>query len=359
MENEKKIVQGEQSVGEAKTTAPEQVCEQAGEQGENIPQNGMKKRRMSKQLLAVIISVSLVLVILGTVLIVNLVRNRRPPDLESVRARFEELVDASFEVNEVLFGNGPATYPRVNVTLCDHDVEFWGDTHTIYYKIFRDDSVGIVVAYWYYVVIPETHGEETSYVAYDILSGEMIGSAGYEKYRYAEKSTEEREGYIYHDKKSGYYYYPLEGYVEPTFSYGDGDEEEYDYVMLEEKYQSVEEIRAAAEAVYSASYLSAVYEGLFTGIAFSDQTNGVLFARYRNHEKDGVSYLQKCNLVEALVLPQRRYDYSTMRIAQGSKAAYVLVEMESYIVGKEEERSTVKLAFARENGVWYLDGPTY
>ena len=72
-----------------------------------------RKLKMTKQLLSVIIAVSLVLLTLITVLVVNLVRDRRPPELEEVRDIFENLIEVSPEVNELLFGKGLPTYPRV------------------------------------------------------------------------------------------------------------------------------------------------------------------------------------------------------------------------------------------------------
>ncbi len=363
MENEKNLerlhAENEACKDAPRECAPTEEGEDSTGEIEKTTADGAKKRKLPKQLWAAIIAVALVLVILATVLLVNLLRNRRPPALETVRERFEALVEGSYEVNEVLFGKGPATYPRVDVELNDYKVEFNGGTHTIYYKVFSDSRVGTVIAYWYYVIIPEAVDDETKYVAYDIETGHMIGSSGYEKYRYAEKSREARDGYVYRDESTGYYYYPLENYEEPTFSYSSDDEEEYDYVMLEEPYQSVAQIKEAAEKVYSSAYLSRIYEGLFTGIAYGDTESNVLFARYREKKKDGVTYLQKANVVEGLELPERRYDYSTMQIVDGSKAKYVLVEMESYIVGDEENRTVVKLAFALENGSWYLDSPTY
>ena len=84
-----------------------------------------------------------------------------------------------------------------------------------------------------------------------------------------------------------------------------------------------------------------------------------MYARYRDYEEDGYYYLQKSNIVEGMDLPERRYDYSTMKMAKGSKAKYILIEMESYIVGDEENRTVVTLAFALENGNWFLDSPSY
>ena len=65
------------------------------------------------------------------------------------------------------------------------------------------------------------------------------------------------------------------------------------------------------------------------------------------------------NAVKGRDLPARRYDYDTMRVARGSNSKFMKIEIESYIEGNEQDRVTVKLAFAKENGVWLLDSPTY
>lgn len=326
---------------------------------EYIPANGCKKRGIPKYLLAVIIAVALALTALATVLIVNLTRDRRAPELSEVRERFTALIEASYGVNTVLFGRGLPTYPRVYEEREPHTVTFLGEPYTIYTYSFEDSEIGTVVGYQYYVRIPEDDGEgHTHYVAYDLVTGAALGN-DYARYRFAEKTTEARGGAVY--EANGYYYYDLPDYKEPDFYYTAEDYTDYDYVRADSPYQSVEEIRKAAAAVYANAYLRSVTGALFDGAigAADDPAGTILAARYIDYRKDGVSYLMQSNTVTGYDLPARRYDYGTMRVARGSNSKYMKIEIESYIEGDEQNRTTVRLAFAKENGEWYLDSPTY
>ena len=325
----------------------------------NTPANGCKKRGIPKHLLAVIIAVAAVLIALAAVLIVNLTRDRRAPELSEVKGRFTALIEASYEINTVLFGKGLPTYPRVYEQREPHTVTYLGEQYTIYTYSFEDSEVGTVVGYQYYVRIPEDDGHgNTHYVAYDIASGEALGS-DYALYRFAEKTTEAREGALY--ESGGYYYYALPDYKEPDFYYTADDYTDYDYVRPDSPYQSTEEIRAAAAAVYANAYLRSVTGALLDGAvgAADDPTGTILAARYIDYRKDGIGYLMQSNTVKGHDLPARRYDFDTMRVAKGSNSKYMKIEIESYIEGDEQNRVTVKLAFAKEGGEWYLDSPTY
>lgn len=327
------------------------------------PHTGAKKPKMSKQLIAVIVSVTLVLVILAGVLISGLVRDRRPPELESVRGRFEALIEASAAVNVLLFGDGLPTYPRVYEDLKTFEVTYGAEEkkHTRYYFSIADSTYGTVIAYQYFVQVVEGEGENKTYSYYDIITGVPVAPLKDGPYRFAQKTATAREDLTLLQEKGGYYYYALPDYEDPEFIYEEGDDPYYDYVRADSPYKGVSDIQDAAEAVYSAAYLERLYEGLFTGVAFAEGEEGVLYARYRDYvdpEDDNV-YLQQCNLVKGYALVDRRYDYSTMQIVGGSNAKYVRVEIESYIAGKEQERIVVTLAFALEGGEWFLDNPSY
>ena len=328
-------------------------------QKEKKPRNGAEKRKISKQLLAAIIAVSLVLCILAGILITGLVRDRTPPALDTVRERLVALVETSYEVNDILFGKGLPTFPRVYEDVQPYKTIFQGEEYTSYFFLIDDEEFGTVVAYQYYIRRAEGEEGNKSYVCYDILTGNVVNPLEDGSYRFAQKSREAKESPLYHNEKTGYYYYALPDYKDPEFIYEDTDDKYYDYVRADSPYRSTDDIKAKASQVYSAAYLTQIYENLFTGVAFSGNENGVLYARYRDYTEDGYTYLQKSNVVEGLELPARRYDFSTMRLAKGSTSKYLLVEVESYIVGDEQKRSVVELAFALEGGAWYLDSPTY
>ena len=320
---------------------------------------------MKKKIIAVICALAIVLGALATLLVVRAVRGNDPPELESVRERFEVLILGSAEVNEILFGEGLPTFPRVTEERKAHTVTYKGEEHIIYYYTYTDPEYGDIVAYWYYVRVPEEQSDGTKkYVYYDIQTGEMLGT-DMEAYRFAQKTKEKRDGHTYYNEKTGYYYYELKDFEEPTFFYTSEDDADYDYCTYDCGYTSTDDIRRRAAQVYSSAYLTPIFEGLFTGVAFSED-GGVLVARYRDHVKEKTGYLQKSNKVKGYELAARQYDLSTMKILKKSETTgrkstskYVIISIESYVAGAKDKRETVELSFARENGIWYLDSPTY
>lgn len=126
----------------------------------------------------------------------------------------------------------------------------------------------------------------------------------------------------------------------------------YNKVLLDNsEYLSIDDIKAAADKIFSDEYLSELYESAFDGIMISDTNAYVRF--YDNTEW----LYQNINAGE-FSLSERIYDYSTMEIVKPSNSKYVTVSIESYTL-KDPKRRTVDLTFVYENGDWFLDSPTY
>ena len=368
MNEENKIPQNEQEAvfieDSIEPIAGERKEKKGKNKGEKAP-----RRKLSRQMKVVIVTVVAVLLALAAVLLVGVLRDRTPPELSQVRDRFEALINGSAEINTILFGKGLETYPRIYETRTPHKVTYNGEEYTIYYYTFTDDKVGEIVAYWYYVRIaedtpPTAENPEggKAYVCYDIQTGAVVDTGKQGAFRYALKTAVKGEGEALH-QAGGYYYYALPEYGDPVFFYTAADDEGdglyYDYCTPGCGYTGIDEIKAAAAEVYSNAYMSTIFENQFTGVMFSGAENGILYARYREYTENGYVYLQKCNQVKGYDLPDRVYDFSTMRIAKGSKSKYVIIEIESYIKGDEQNRTTIKLSFAKENGNWFLDSPSY
>ncbi|MBQ9098089.1 MAG: hypothetical protein IJY50_01510 [Clostridia bacterium] len=314
-----------------------------------------------KKLIAVIVSVVLVLAILASVLIVRAVLNNRPPDLESVRGRFTELLLAAGEVNDILWGKGLATYPRVYEEVFTFKVttQYDGEEKTMSgIRYLTDDPIlSAVVAYRYYIAVSEDSG----IVYRDFQNGETILAGKPDSYyRYARRTAEkEGDDYIHHDAEKGLYYYALTDFdPDAVFVYDEKDEPYYDFVRTDSGYLTTEDIKEKAAAVYSPGYLASVYESLFTGIATGQ---GTLFARYMDHEntEDGTVYLVKYNKDDGYDLTKWVYDFSTMQMVDESNAKFVTLQIERYEQGNEANRVTVTHQFALENGQWYLDSPSF
>ena len=314
---------------------------------------------MKKKIVIAIIVLAAVLVALSVFLIVRAMSGGTPPALEEVKDRYVSLIEASFDVNEILFGKGLPTYPRISDEMQTCPITFREEEYRISYRCYEDSAGRSVVQYQRYVVVKEEEGN----IYYDARTGEML-SPDDNPYAYVEKTAEVRDGVDPLQQGGGYYYYEITDYETPSFYYTAEDEIHYDYCTFDCGYISTSDIKEAAEQVYSASYLAKVYESLFTGIAYAEYENAIQYASYRDYVADGQSYLQKLN-PEAVgqspwpTLSTRHYDYDTMQIAKGSTAKRVIVEIESFVEGKENERTIVKLAFLLEDGAWYLDSPSY
>ena len=144
----------------------------------------------------------------------------------------------------------------------------------------------------------------------------------------------------------------------------------YEYVSYNAEYHSVEEMKIAAEKVYSEEYLKAIYQTLFTG--YADPTAGILPARFI--EEKGMLMQEKG--IEALYEGTRKFDYSTMKIARPSRRDLVNIQIETWIEGAtlretsedyndqlnaiiSGKRYKFRLTFVNTADGWRLDSPTY
>ena len=322
---------------------------------------------MKKRLIAVILAMVLVLGGLGTFLVVRHVRNNRPPELDAIRERIEILITASHEINEIFWGAGLPTYPRVYATyyprqpfyLTQSGSNFaFSEAETeieMYYYTFTDEVVGEIIAYQFCRRLGD--GE---YI--DIQTGEALTVGKVGNYRYAKKTTAPVAGEEALFVRGDNYYYALPDYrePEPEFTYTSADPEYYDYVRLDNKYGTTEEIKQAAAKIYAADFLNSVNESIFTGIAIGG-TNGMLYARYMDYtDSEGRGFLMKVNTYEGAAVA-RTYLFETMRMSKKRKsnAKDVFVDIDTYVPGKESEIVTITVAFTLQDGLWYLNSPTY
>lgn len=189
----------------------------------------------------------------------------RPPELDTVRDRFGELIEASGEVNDLLWGEGLAYYEK--------DSDF-----------AKENGL------------------------YEGISQNLGG------YRFVTREALEA-------------------------------------------YPSVEDIRAAAEAVYSEEFLSDVGASLFEGnMITTGEISMVSRARYAEIDRN------LCILVDwdqGFDYHRRVYDLSTMQMVKRlSSADIVTVTVES-VREDGSDALEVTLRFVLQDGDWRLDSPTY
>ncbi len=328
--------------------------------------------KTKKKLIIAIVSVVLVLAILAGVLIVNGVIKNRPPELEEIRGRLEKVITASGAVNDMFWGEGLATYPRIySEGFSFKDVYGVGEDtqeRNISGFVFDNADGRTIVAYhpWmYFIPKGQTNGIYYDFEKKAILDGKPDDDS---YYRFAVRTGKPREGaeqnaYLAENLaeiyKGEYYYYDLADFdLNKVFFYNEKDDPNYDYVRTDSGYLSIEDMKLAAEKVYSQDYLTSLYESMFTGMTTG---SAMLYARYYDYEdtESGTVSLVKYNKEKGYDLTDWVYDFSTMKMVEESNASFVTVEVERTDAADASRRETKKLYFALEDGQWYLDSPSF
>ena len=132
----------------------------------------------------------------------------------------------------------------------------------------------------------------------------------------------------------------------------------YEIVQGDCPYQSVEQIKAAAEKVYSPDYLDDIYTMAFDGYA-DENSDQISTARYLYAEDYFLKYSFGENDSFNILPGKRLYKYETMVIGELSSAKAVNLKIESYLEGDEQNVTTETVRFVLVDGEWYLDEPTY
>ncbi len=313
---------------------------------------------MKKRLIATLVSLGTVLLALCVVLVTVSVRNRRPPNLEEIRGEIAERLQASLAVNEMLWGEGLPTYPRVTRTLRTYTVTRGSGedekNYTIYYYTFPDATYGTVLAYQYFA---REATEGGGYTVIDLERGGTL-TGQYPPYRYAKICDDAEEGWFYHSEASGKYYVALPDFTEEDepFYYALTDDANYDYVRSDCGYLTVSEIRAAAAKVYSADVMREIEEAVFTGVTAFSFEGGTSFARYRDIEKDdGTVLLGKINTDwRAFPVTDWVFEFDTMELVRPSNKKMITVSLYCAPRNDPAAREKHKFRFVAENGGWYL-----
>ena len=130
---------------------------------------------------------------------------------------------------------------------------------------------------------------------------------------------------------------------------------DYNIVSKNAKYQSVEEMKIAAEKVYSKSLLeSSVYPSMFDGLMEQNVGTGSTYlqARYIEDNQHFYVLIEDSSAYHATPLV---YDYSSMEIIRPSNASQVIVSITAWEEGSPQKSFSMRLSLVKENGVWLLD----
>ena len=134
---------------------------------------------------------------------------------------------------------------------------------------------------------------------------------------------------------------------------------DYEIVTEYAKFLSEDEIKSAAEKVYSKDYLENVlYNSAFVGYAVEDGTGGAAYAASRYLEDSEWIY-QSVEQNNYLTGGMRIYDYSSMRVVAPSTREACYIEIDSYLPDQPDNVMRDRLRLVKqEDGLWYLDSFT-
>jgi hypothetical protein len=139
--------------------------------------------------------------------------------------------------------------------------------------------------------------------------------------------------------------------------YGLNSAQSYEMITQNAKFYSVDEIKQAAEKVYSKDYLNDVlYKTAFDGYAIEDGAGGAVVGVSRYYENEGYFWQAKNHKV--FYTAMRIYDYSTMQVHALGRGDACVVTMDSWLEDTPEKVENVEIPLVLQDGKWFLDNFT-
>ena len=148
-------------------------------------------------------------------------------------------------------------------------------------------------------------------------------------------------------------------YADITYMYYDFQNKGYyEYVSDHAKFLFTQDIKQAAEQVYSTAYLNDIlYNNAFVGYAIEDGEGGAAYAHARFLEDE--NWIYQSTYAKSYLEGMRIYDYSTMKVVAPSTSKACYVTMDSWIDTAPDQITTVRLRLVlQDDGLWYLDSFT-
>ena len=129
----------------------------------------------------------------------------------------------------------------------------------------------------------------------------------------------------------------------------------YEIVMPNAKYLTIDQIKEAIQKIYSQQYIDAVItSSIFDGFAVSDNVGGSVVGVARYLQEDVYLWQSK----EFRVTPyegMRIYDYSTMKVRSLGKTDRCVITIDSWLEDTPDQVENIEILIAKQNGQWYLD----
>ena len=142
------------------------------------------------------------------------------------------------------------------------------------------------------------------------------------------------------------------------FYYTSADPAGYDYVRLDAKYRTVDDIKKLAESVYSLSYTTSIYTSLFDGISSGGLVEPPKF--FETTASNGSFLLAQSNTYETMKVEKRVFLFETAKINKlSSNKKLVRISIDSYLPSNPEKVINSEITIVYENGDWFLNNPTF
>ena len=136
--------------------------------------------------------------------------------------------------------------------------------------------------------------------------------------------------------------------------YGLDTARNYEIVMPNAKYLSVQEMKEEIEKIYSKEYLEdVIYRSIFDGYAIEDGIGGSVIGVARYYEEG--AYLWQSKDFKTFYTGMRVYDYSTMQVRSLGKTDRCVVTIDSWLEDEPENVENIEILITLQNGQWYLD----
>ena len=136
--------------------------------------------------------------------------------------------------------------------------------------------------------------------------------------------------------------------------YGLDPARNYEIVMPNAKYLSVQQMKEAIEEIYTKEYLDEViYRSIFDGYAIENGAGGAVVGVARYYEEG--AYLWQSKDFKTYYTGMRVYDYSTMQVRSLGKTDRCVITVDSWLEDTPDQIETVEILIALQDGEWYLD----
>jgi hypothetical protein len=136
--------------------------------------------------------------------------------------------------------------------------------------------------------------------------------------------------------------------------YGLDPARNYEIVMPNAKYLSVQQMKEAIEEIYTKEYLDEViYRSIFDGYAIENGAGGAVIGVARYYEEG--NYLWQSKDFKTYYTGMRVYDYSTMQVRSLGKTDRCIITVNSWLENTPDQVETVEILIALQDGKWYLD----